>query len=106
MRACFLKYISIFFLVVFAHALIQQEIHALEHADDFHCKSVSEKHIHEQEHDCSLCDFTFASSVIPDDIVTTSLFSTNSEEIFLFLNNHYASYQGFSYTLRGPPEVV
>lgn len=37
--------------------MVEKELHALEHSNDFHCTS-SDKHFHEQEHNCSICDYT------------------------------------------------
>lgn len=33
--------------------------HGLEHENDFHCKEKTQKHFHEEEHHCDVCDFVF-----------------------------------------------
>jgi hypothetical protein len=53
---------SIFLLFLFLFPLVEKEMHALEHADDFHCSSV-DKHFHELEHSCSICDYTIPATL-------------------------------------------
>lgn len=51
------KYLSIFLLLVFVYPFLEKGIHDFEHLNDFHCSAQSEKHLHEQEHNCAICDF-------------------------------------------------
>ncbi len=60
MKLIIKKYCSLLFLIAFLFPQIEQQLHAFEHSDDFHCTS-SDKHFHEQEHVCSICDY-----IIPD----------------------------------------
>ncbi len=55
------KYLSIFFLFLLLFPLAEKSIHGLEHEKDVHCTAI-EKHFHEQEHSCSICDFTITDS--------------------------------------------
>ncbi|MBN8694948.1 MAG: hypothetical protein J0L87_00335 [Bacteroidetes bacterium] len=55
------RYCSIALLFLFLFPLVEKEMHTLEHMDDFHCTS-SDKHFHEQEHSCSLCDYSVPDS--------------------------------------------
>ncbi len=55
------KYFSVFFLMLFLFPIVEKEIHALEHAGDPHCISEN-KHFHNLEHNCGICDFTLYSS--------------------------------------------
>lgn len=62
MNSSVTKILSLFLLAVFAFPFIQKEIHSLEHSDEVHCTTKTEKHFHEQEHSCSVCDFTMPAS--------------------------------------------
>jgi hypothetical protein len=55
------KYFSVIFLWLFLVPMVEQEIHAFEHQQDVHCNA-TDKHFHELEHTCSICDFTYTSS--------------------------------------------
>jgi hypothetical protein len=63
-KEVFKKYCSIIFLFLFLFPLVEKEMHALEHADDVHC-SASDKHFHELEHSCSICDYSVPDSNEP-----------------------------------------
>lgn len=58
-------YFSLFLLGLFLFPLVEKELHAWEHADDFHCNS-SVAHIHQHEHSCNLCDYTVVEKVTPE----------------------------------------
>ncbi len=98
----FKKYISLFFLSLFLFPLVEKEFHAIEHAYDVHCNA-TDKHFHELEHTCSICDYTITDS-----------FSTPKNDIqFVISINHFEfvwdevniySPSAFSDTpLRAPP---
>ncbi|MGQ0827798.1 MAG: hypothetical protein ACT4ON_05335 [Bacteroidota bacterium] len=55
------KYLSLFCLILFLFPLVEKNVHAFEHYDEVHCNS-TDKHFHELEHTCSLCDFTITES--------------------------------------------
>lgn len=55
------KYYAFFFLFLLLFPLVEKGLHALEHHDEVHC-SIIDKHFHEQEHECSICDFTINES--------------------------------------------
>lgn len=55
------KYISFFFLFLLLFPVAEKGIHALEHHNNNHC-SITDKHFHQQEHACSICDFTITDS--------------------------------------------
>lgn len=71
---------SIFLLFLFLFPLVEKEMHALEHADDFHCSSV-DKHFHELEHSCSLCDYTMPATL---GSANNSFHVVFNEQIILF----------------------
>lgn len=60
----FKKYLSILFLLIFLFPIVEKQIHEFEHRDDVHC-SAADKHFHELEHSCSLCDQTIIDSTYP-----------------------------------------
>lgn len=53
------KYFSLFLLGIFLFAYSEKGIHDLLHSDDVHCNSLTEKHYHNAEHHCAICDFQF-----------------------------------------------
>ncbi|HET6228248.1 MAG TPA: hypothetical protein VFF27_18350 [Bacteroidia bacterium] len=54
------KYGSLFLLLLFLFPLIEKGIHTFEHAGEERCVA-SDKHLHEQQHSCSICDFTLSN---------------------------------------------
>ena len=55
--------------------MVEKEMHAFKHADDFHC-TAENKHFHNLEHNCGICDFNFCSSEGSTQIETSyTLFS-------------------------------
>lgn len=55
------KYYAFFFLFLLLFPLVEKGIHALEHHNEIHC-TITDKHFHEQEHECSICAFTITDS--------------------------------------------
>ncbi|MCW3103049.1 MAG: hypothetical protein JWO09_1489 [Bacteroidetes bacterium] len=55
------KYFPFLFLFLFLFPVVEKQLHAFEHRDEAHC-SATDKHFHEQEHNCSICDFTATDS--------------------------------------------
>ncbi|HEX8517056.1 MAG TPA: hypothetical protein VF868_12730 [Bacteroidia bacterium] len=53
--------LSFFLLSVFLFPMAEKQLHAFEHAGEIHCNA-ADKHFHEEEHVCSICDFTFTDS--------------------------------------------
>jgi hypothetical protein len=106
MRLSLKKYSSLFLLSIFLFAYTEKGIHDILHADDDHCHSLTEKHFHDQEHHCFMCDFdisTFGTASFP---VEHSFILHSTEAIFLVTENSF-SYKASSpsYT-RGPPQVA
>jgi hypothetical protein len=61
MRKELQKYLSLLLLVLFLFPMLEKQRHAFEHVADKHC-TANEKHFHEEEHHCSICDFTITDS--------------------------------------------
>jgi hypothetical protein len=55
------KHFSFLFLFLFLFPMVEKQVHAFEHRNEVHC-SATDKHFHEQEHNCSICDFTSTDS--------------------------------------------
>ena len=66
MRQLFRKYGSVFLLLLFLFPLVEKQLHIYDHLDDTRCLA-TDKHFHEQEHSCRICEFTLTDSgVLPD----------------------------------------
>ncbi|MBN8703826.1 MAG: hypothetical protein J0M08_12230 [Bacteroidetes bacterium] len=106
MRSSYIKILSLVFLLAFANTIIQKSVHDFEHRLDKHCDVNTEKHIHELEHNCNLCDFTTPASItefkafVKGVVVSEALLVLNYQSfnlIFSFLS---------SFSLRGPPVIL
>lgn len=99
------SFLAIFALMLFLFPLAEKEMHALDHHDDEHCAEHELMHLHEKDHVCFICDFTFEKS---DAIIWQ--YSTNVETPTL---PHYFLYFSFYqpetkiyFSHRGPPTLV
>ncbi|MBA3705175.1 MAG: hypothetical protein H0W84_04565 [Bacteroidetes bacterium] len=54
------KYLAVLLLLLFLFPLAEKELHAYEYKNEFHC-SATDKHLHELEHTCSICEFTITN---------------------------------------------
>lgn len=54
--------VGLFFLLVFLYPLAEKTLHELSHAGDVHCNTVSQYHLHQEEHHCEVCDFTLTGT--------------------------------------------
>lgn len=83
-----LKYLKIplifFLLFLFLFPLIRKGVHAFEHSADQHC-SASEKHFHDLEQHCNVCDFTLTDSSFPE-IIVFQLITSVRPFVFQHLN--------------------
>ncbi len=61
MRKELQKYLSLALCILLLFPMVERQIHAFEHIADKHC-TANEKHFHEQEHHCTICDFTLTDS--------------------------------------------
>jgi hypothetical protein len=89
---------------LFAIPTTEGIIHAIQHSNEQHCSALNEKHFHEQEHHCALCDYNLIDH-----------FSNSNDEFVQILNTTLFKYQqkkqtNFAYLqfqnvkLRGPPK--
>lgn len=82
--------------------MVEKQLHAFEHRDEVHC-SATDKHFHELEHNCPICDFTSTDS----NAGTENRFSFITAEID-YAYKPFTEYEGTSSTYlhlpsRAPP---
>ena len=97
---------SLFFLAIFLWFYSVKDIHDIVHKDDVHCHIKDAKHIHQGEHHCPICDFTFP--YFDDAIPHIGVPSDNS---FVSVLNFYTTQTVLSKTVslsspRAPPVVA
>jgi hypothetical protein len=85
---------SLSFLLLFLFPLVEKQLHAMEHADDIHCNA-TDKHFHEAEHSCSICDYTFSDT--PSEL---------KAEYSFFLSTINFEYIGFHPILNSGSETL
>lgn len=100
------KFIGTLVFLLFLLPQIYQAIHTLSHSHDFHCEALTEKHYHEGEVECRLCDHVLPlpTAVLVDLQSTFFYFDTQWKVAF-------SSFDVFSRSnelpdLRGPPAYV
>ncbi len=54
------RYFSLFLLGIFLFAYAEKGVHDILHLNDIHCHALDQKHYHNQEHHCYICDFNFS----------------------------------------------
>lgn len=74
------KYLPFIFLFLLLFPIAEKALHALEHRSNRHC-TITDKHFHQQEHSCSICDFTVTDS---NGLPETDIAFINSSQEFLF----------------------
>lgn len=84
------KYQVLFLLFLLFFPIVEKGLHALEHHDELHC-TITDKHFHEQEHECSICDFTI-----------TDTNGSPSNEVSFIISSQNFSYQKFTRELSIP----
>lgn len=106
MKTMFRKIFSLSLLVLFVLPLVTKSVHDFGHRNDFHCSEKSSKHLHEQEHNCSLCDYQSPVSHAID--FTCNPVVLNSQPVLLDIpvlaNNDTPLF--FRLSSRGPPALV
>jgi hypothetical protein len=98
------RYISFFFLFLFLFPQAEKQIHAFAHASELHCSS-SDKHFHEPEHSCPICDFTSTdSSPLAENAVSFILSET--EVCYHPFTGSVHEPSGYAYLPARAPPVV
>ncbi|CAN5414817.1 hypothetical protein BH10BAC1_BH10BAC1_17430 [soil metagenome] len=102
MRKQYKKYSSFLFLFLFLFPIAEKGLHALEHHNSIHC-SITDKHFHQQEHACSICDFTITdSNGAPNSEITFITFS-QSFLFSSFIESEHIPYAFTNLPARAPP---
>jgi hypothetical protein len=59
------KHLSVALVLLFLFPFIEKEVHNYSLKDDFHCAEKTTKHLHTEEHNCFICDFTIPFTDCP-----------------------------------------
>jgi hypothetical protein len=84
------KYGSLFLLLLFLFPIVEKQLHAFDHINDKHCVA-TDKHFHELEHSCSICEFTIADTCPVPDI-----------QLDIVVSEYTYSFQSFIQSLHVP----
>ena len=84
------KYGSIFLLLLFLFPLVEKQLHIFDHLDETRCLA-TDKHFHEQEHSCRICEFTITDSGLLPDV-----------EFNFILSEEQSIFQIFSESIHTP----
>ena len=94
-----------FLLTVLSFPFIEKGIHDLAHANDDHCEAKGVFHIHELQHQCSICDFDGSSPIAqPDPNFGLSTLSTSDFVFYFHAQDHFPAAVAVL-SLRGPPSA-
>ena len=104
MNQSFRRYISLFLLSIFLFAYTEKAVHDIEHSGDDHCHVIGEKHFHNAEHHCAICDFEFP---FYDKVSVFKLAFTRTtiSTLFLSTEQNIALRKVSSLPSRGPPAL-
>ncbi|HLG04277.1 MAG TPA: hypothetical protein VI731_11835 [Bacteroidia bacterium] len=84
MNSFFTRIAGVFMLLVFLFPFVEKGMHDFEHRDDFHCTEKSSKHLHANDHDCSICDYQApVSQHDPTDVNRILTFAGSCKQIIL-----------------------
>jgi len=100
------KYSSLFLLGIFLFAYTEKGIHDILHADDEHCHSLTEKHFHNQEHHCFICDFNISLSDNHTFLSQNSFLQYANGIFFVISEQNLVLRNSTSLSARGPPQVI
>ncbi|MGP8216044.1 MAG: hypothetical protein ACLQQ4_10805 [Bacteroidia bacterium] len=100
------KYHSLFLLSTFLFAYTEKGIHDIIHADDVHCHVLTEKHFHNAEHHCPICDFEFPWYNKAKVCSTISFFSNVYNVNFAFPETKLLVKEISARSSRAPPSVA
>jgi hypothetical protein len=102
MKMIFKRFLAVFLLGLFLFPLVEKQVHAFEHADEFHCNS-TDQHFHDVEHSCSICDYTFSDSNPTAVSAFSSLLITSKEEFSTFCESKHTPSAFRDLPSRAPP---
>ncbi len=96
------KYFSILFLFLLLFPIIEKGLHSYEHQKDLHC-TATEKHFHDLEHACSICDFTTTDSNNSPESGVQFIISAKEFSFFPFTQQLKIPYPYSNLPSRAPP---
>src|SRR5262245_52939850 len=104
MRGLLRKCSALFLLSLFLFPQVEKGVHDSVYPEKLNCNA-TEKHLHEQSHSCSLCDFAPLSTTVP-------LEHSFDFALTLFLTFEFSDYNpgalstsSLFVSLRAPPSV-
>jgi len=100
------KYLAYLVFFAFLYQFAEKGIHVFEHVEETHCAEHWEKHFHDKEHDCFICDLDLVSQYAfvhfgENYKFNTVLANTISEQQIEFLSN-----SSVLFSPRGPPSFL
>lgn len=104
MKAQITRFLTVFLAWVLLMPTAFEFTHSINHKDEFKCNS-SEKHFHEKEDHCSICDFVLPLSIEAEDEVSGFKTFLSSINYFPLLEFIFIPYQNYNFSLRGPPST-
>jgi hypothetical protein len=106
MRSVLKKHLSIFLLGIFLFAYTEKSAHDILHADDMHCNAQHEKHFHDQEHHCFICDFTISLFDNTSNNSESSFLRHTTDAVFAIAESTFSYSASHSSFTRGPPALA
>lgn len=94
------KNVSIFLLLVFILPSIAKLEHHHEHVE---CKAKHEKHSHECNEKCAICDFEFSVFFSDFNPIFLSIKLTVAEYCNTYRSVFHSTFSKYSFLLRAPP---
>jgi hypothetical protein len=104
MHKVFQKYCSLFVLLLFLFPMVEKQLHAFEHLNEQHC-TANEKHFHEAEHHCTVCDFTLTSAVDVDNSAYQYINSFKEIPYLVFIQSTNIVDTYIDIPARAPPVI-
>ena len=97
------KYSSFFLLLLFLFPVVEKQVHTFIHYSDNHCSSTTDKHFHESEHSCNLCDFNFTDSTPLEKSDLSFYIKITPASFNIFIKNSKAADPLYHLPCRAPP---
>lgn len=104
MHKVFQKYCSLFVVFLILFPMVEKQVHAFEHLNEKHC-TANEKHFHEQEHHCTVCDFTLTNAVGVDASAYQYVSSFKEIPYSLFIESTITVGTYIDIPARAPPVI-
>ena len=106
MKQSIRKYLSLFLLGAFLFAYTEKSVHDILHSDDAHCHSLTEKHFHNIEHHCAICDFEFPWFDKSVTCTKVSFLPKTNDLTFILPASSLLVKEVSLYSSRAPPAIV